>query len=399
MHRHLYTTALAVLLPALSLSGTSAHAKKSSGAPLYISVAAPPVTPQKTVTAQKTSANSSTSGFSNSAYQTGLSFKAKGDANRALIEFLQASKENPKFTAAYYEQALLFREKGHTKLAESALTQALTIDPNYQQARLLLAAIRLESGNVGGATQELSKSLGLELKNKAPGINLNFAPDSSAKAAPAAVSVPAVKDDWTQRLTYLNLHGTNTLKPGEAFMFSEETGEALLILADGQKIRRVIASPRRNSDLIKEKRPELLLPKEYLYKLSAQGKVLDGANGEEMVRPSAVSDANNRSVEREETGWKDADDDLAGNQILRKANLDDYNDSRHFGADSANAANLEPVRQTPTNTELKLDQADKMAVEDGITSNGGFADEFGVDVIMEKTQKVFGWLKKTLRIP
>lgn len=393
MHRDFYTIVLAVLLPALTLSGTSAHAKKSNGAPLYISVAAPPVTPQKTATVLKPASSSSI----NSAYQSGLAFKAKGDANRALIEFLQASKENPNFTAAYYEQALLFREKGHTKLAESALTQALTIDPNYQQARLLLAAIRLESGNVGGATQELSKSLGLELKSKVPGISLNFAPESSAKPTPLAVNVPAAKDDWTQRLTYLNLHGTNTLKPGEAFMFSEETGEALLILADGQKIRRVIASPRRNSDLIKEKRPELLLPKDYLYKLSAQGKVLDGADGEEMVRPRAVSDANNRSVEREESGWKDADDDLAGNQILRKANLDDYDDSRHFGSDSANSKNAEPVRQTPSSTELKLEQADKIAVEDGITSNGGFADE--LDVIMEKTQKVFGWLKKTLRIP
>lgn len=380
MHRDLYTIAYAALLTALLSSGSQAHAKKSAGGPVYISVAAPPVTPQKTATVQKPSGSPST----NSAYQAGLAFKAKGDGNRALIEFLQASKENPRFTAAYYEQALLFREKGHTKLAESALLQALAVEPGYQQARLLLAAIRLESGNVGGATQELSKSLGLDIKSKAPAINLNFAPETAAAPKP----VTSTKDEWTQRLTYLNLHGTNTLKPGEAFLFSEETGEALLILADGQKIRRVIATPRRNSDLIKEKRPELLLPKEYLYKLSAQGKVLDAAAGEEAVRPSAVSDANNRAEEKE--------DELAGNQILRKPNLDDYDESRHF---TGSTESMEPVRSTAANTELKLEQADKMAIEDGITSNGGFGDEFGIDVFMEKTQKVFGWLKKTLRIP
>lgn len=370
MHRDLHTIAYAALLPALILSGSQAHAKKSAGGPVYISVAAPQVTPQKTSSVQKPSGSASP----NSAYQAGLAFKGKGDGNRALIEFLQASKENPRFTAAYYEQALLFREKGHTKLAESALLQALAIEPGYQQARLLLAAIRLESGNVGGATQELSKSLGLEIKSKAPAINSN--------------PMPSAKDEWTQRLTYLNLHGTNTLKPGEAFLFSEETGEALLILADGQKIRRVIATPRRNSDLIKEKRPELLLPKDYLYKLSTQGKVLDSSTGEEAVRQSAVSDANNRAEEKE--------DELAGNQFLRKPNLDDYNENRHF---TGSAESLEPARSTTANTELKLEQADKIAIEDGITSNGGFGDEFGIDVFVEKTQKVFGWLKKTLRIP
>ena len=103
--------------------------------------------------------------------EKGLYLKQKNDLNGALIEFLNATQENPHLVKGFYEQALIFRERGYRKLAESALEQALSTRPEYTEARVLLATVRLEQGNFGGAVQELSKSLGLtpnsELHNNA----------------------------------------------------------------------------------------------------------------------------------------------------------------------------------------------------------------------------------------
>lgn len=98
--------------------------------------------------------------------EKGLYLKQKSDLNGALIEFLNATQENPRLVKGFYEQALIFRERGYRKLAESALEQALALKPDYTEARILLATVRLEQGNLGGAVQELSKSLGLASESK-----------------------------------------------------------------------------------------------------------------------------------------------------------------------------------------------------------------------------------------
>ncbi|HEY9788710.1 MAG TPA: hypothetical protein V6D17_25200, partial [Candidatus Obscuribacterales bacterium] len=94
-----------------------------------------------------------------------MAFKKSGDWNRALVEFLKASQQNPRLARAFYEQALIFREQGYSKLAESALGQALAVSDSIKadkrqsaryrsisekdlaQIRLLLATVRLEQGN------------------------------------------------------------------------------------------------------------------------------------------------------------------------------------------------------------------------------------------------------------
>ncbi len=97
------------------------------------------------------------SSYPKSHLERGFYLKQKNDLNGALIEFLNATQENPHLVKGFYEQALIFRERGYRKLAESALEQALSIKPDFSEARVLLATIRLEQGNFGGAVQELSK--------------------------------------------------------------------------------------------------------------------------------------------------------------------------------------------------------------------------------------------------
>lgn len=119
-------------------------------------------------------------------YKIGLSLKAKGEVNRALVEFLKATHKNPRQINAFYEQALIFRKQGYLKLADSSLEQALRIakTPTNSKAikrrgnfvfppadvnkiRLLLATIRLEQGNISSAAQQMAESLGLEFSKPA----------------------------------------------------------------------------------------------------------------------------------------------------------------------------------------------------------------------------------------
>lgn len=105
-------------------------------------------------------------------YRSGLALKAKGNTNRALVEFLKATQKNPRQINAFYEQALIFRQQGYLKLADSSLQQALRIakttaknlnSNDLTRIRLLLATVRLEQGNIGSAAEELSRSLGITL--------------------------------------------------------------------------------------------------------------------------------------------------------------------------------------------------------------------------------------------
>jgi hypothetical protein len=43
-------------------------------------------------------------------------------------------------------------------------------------------------------------------------------------------------------------------------MFSEETGEAVIFLTDGTRIRRIITAPQDTHELVKARRPDMLIP-------------------------------------------------------------------------------------------------------------------------------------------
>jgi hypothetical protein len=92
---------------------------------------------------------------------------------------------------------------------------------------------------------------------------------------------PNSDDPWSVRLRYLADHGTGTLKEGEAFMFSEESGEATLFLADGQTVRRTIYLPRDAQEVVKQRRPDILTPDDLLYNLSLLAKLMPKASDAE----------------------------------------------------------------------------------------------------------------------
>lgn len=457
---------LLATLVALSLSGGQARASGKA-----IAMTSPALPDGRGSSDNRTTDTDSRRARAREFYKSGLNARKEGDRNKALIDLLKATREDPKFVDAYYEQALLFRDQKFHKLAISRLEQALAIDPRYQPARILLATIKLEQGNVSDAAELLGKTLGIEIAKEKPaeevpsvsvlqtiheGIprevstassarqeqrpipepmqvpepapepaspdrlppvkkkakkstrqkirqalarrynrfhkkdkhvhrrkpwiarmfklpepfkhgfftgapssapleaesqGLDLAPssvpmdelkaeppvreepkkdetpgaeiattDNTAKLelpfsvedlhknlvssdwlmsslprrddkprsvsrakepdakAPIKAKPPApqpAEDEWTVRLRYLKEHGTGSLKEGEAFMFAEDTGEAVLFLAGGKKIRRVIAQPQTEEEIVKARRPDILVPKELLYDLSLLGKVVD----------------------------------------------------------------------------------------------------------------------------
>lgn len=125
---------------------------------------------------------------SQSHMERGMALLSKQDLDRALIEFLNAAKDNPLNIKAYYEQAVIFNQKGYGKLAQSALQQALTIKPDYKDARVLLASIYLQGGNISQAAGELVRSLGLSpLKAPLPpGATHNRSANAVAQTSTAA---------------------------------------------------------------------------------------------------------------------------------------------------------------------------------------------------------------------
>lgn len=99
--------------------------------------------------------------------------------------------------------------------------------------------------------------------------------------------VPPIQDKWTEKLTLLNKNGTGSLKRGEAFMFSEDTGEAVLFLSDGSKIRRIIAPKQSAEQIVKLRRPDVMVPKELLYDTSLLGKVVNRTTPKSSFRTSS----------------------------------------------------------------------------------------------------------------
>jgi tetratricopeptide (TPR) repeat protein len=389
-------------------------------------------------------------------YEQGLAFKKSGDNNRALIEFLQAIKENPRCTKAFYEQALLFRQKGYPKLAESSLCQALAIDPAFRDARILLAAVRLEAGNTGGAVQELTRSLGLsspqaqEQKAIAPQTSapvkaavkptlvtppvnlpvdsnkpkggLQFIPEGSSANDSTSVQKkdtaksPASKqvdnDAWAKRLKYLSVHGTGTLKAGEAFMFSEETGEAVIFLTDGTRIRRIISTPQDTHELVKARRPDMLIPADLLYKLSTLGKLVAG-DPSALIDPNASENPESEPAKKKEYFDADLDSEdqtedatakKARKQKPEKGTLGELMDSNETDnsdnkfthkvilEDSPNDRASSPIIPNDATKGPNMDSTEPSSMKD-------FNKDPVNDSLMDKTQKLFGWFKKALHLP
>jgi hypothetical protein len=479
--------------------------------------------------------------LANGHFLQGLKLKHEGKKSLALVEFLQAVKENPRFTQALYEQALIFREKGFTKLALSALSQAIKIDPSFKDARLLSATIKLESGDTLAAQSELSAGLGLPALSmvsstkttitlpsktasttptKGAGATITFGNNNQAmlaqpgrlKTMPSATTRAAIKaddatcvapfpgnlnslaarqensknrlsftpdtttskgsgitnnleaysnlkvekrseedspeDEWVSKLRYLAKNGTTSLRPGEAFMFAEDSGEAVLFLSNGQKIRRIIAKPKDKQTIVKERRPDMLLPQDVMIKLSTLGKLVaqDPARALEIATDTELQKilASPPATKKNQDTYGDYhDNNFLESPYLKESELErnsakaidarlnkNLNDSPFADEGNSSLPNSASSSKSKKGSELTsiLDAEGKSNYLDDYKATGNkenlnseipngqtssaqsasaskskagdplkeFENELPADSFMEKTQKFFSWIRKSL---
>lgn len=97
-------------------------------------------------------------------------------------------------------------------------------------------------------------------------------PAAPPKPVPAQPAPP--EDEFAKRMKYLLANGTASLRPGEAFMFSEETGEGVLFLPSGS-VRRKIAQPKDHDEVARLRRPDIVDSQgDVTYQLSLLGKII-----------------------------------------------------------------------------------------------------------------------------
>lgn len=103
---------------------------------------------------------------------------------------------------------------------------------------------------------------------------LRTIPASQARTETPKAPPPPPEDAVTKRMRYLLEHGTSNLKQGEAFMYSEETGEGILFLPGQEAQRRKLHAPQDHEQVIQNRRPDIVEPKDLQYSLSLLGKLL-----------------------------------------------------------------------------------------------------------------------------
>lgn len=147
--------------------------------------------------------------------------------------------------------------------------------PANTQASQVVSQVRAQSGIV---TKQAAPDAITFAAPRLPQSSLNYAETGIQKSraiAPVKSEIAGqVEDAWTLKLRDLALHGTDSLRGGEAFMFSEETGDATLFLTNGQVINRHVLPPRDPEEVTKARRPDMNDPKGLQYNLSLLGKLL-----------------------------------------------------------------------------------------------------------------------------
>ncbi len=348
-------------------------------------------------------------------YQLGLALKAKGNTNKALVEFLKATQKNPRQINAFYEQALIFRQQGYLKLADSSLEQALRIarssaktagkravhpkkfnENDLTRIRLLLATVRLEQGNVGSAAEELSRSLGITLT--APGTNTESGDKSSTDASPTTIlqlhpKVEEIAEKKTSRVKTTHIN--------EDDLWSEPKDSKESKIAAKLESEKESAADATVSDLIKEGFAEL---KDHVFNpLSILGlprismdseKAESGKQKEKQPRRSFWSEAKRRAAERAEKAAHERK--LAAEK--KRAEIQRIKEEKRLAQEKRVADAKALAEEKKLAAAQKLAEEKRLKEEKQHSQEKRFADtaKVGEEKTVEEKKERRGWLEKHL---
>jgi tetratricopeptide (TPR) repeat protein len=124
------------------------------------------------------------------------SFRAKGDFDRALVDYDQAIAFNPKNAGAYVNRAQVWEKKGRHDEALKDYAEAIRLDPEMWQAYFNRAISFREAGEFGKAIEDMSEVMKLKP---------DYAPAYVARAADyyRLGQIDKALEDWN-RVTELN---------------------------------------------------------------------------------------------------------------------------------------------------------------------------------------------------
>lgn len=173
--------------------------------------------------------------------------------------------------------------------ALDALPIPLPTDPSQVQTatRLVREGFKFVSENQSEpgsylASRSRTKSRKSHPRSYTVSVSTSVAPHVVPSGRHASAPLPnGISDDsFARRMRFLVANGTCTLKKGEAFMFSEETGEGVLFLQEGGSVRRKIAAAQDPLQVVQSRRPDVVSGDDVRYQLELLGRVMPPQNNQ-----------------------------------------------------------------------------------------------------------------------
>ena len=101
----------------------------------------------------------------------GEAYRSKGDMDRAIADYTEALRLNPKYALAYSNRGLAYRDKGDTDRAIANLTEAIRLDPKSAIAYNNRGSAYWRKGENDRAIADYTEALRLDPKNAIAYVN------------------------------------------------------------------------------------------------------------------------------------------------------------------------------------------------------------------------------------
>ena len=95
-------------------------------------------------------------------YSRGLAYYDKGDDDRAIAEYNEAIRLDPKFAQAYSSRGLAYDHKGDLGHADPDYNEAIRLDPKYAQAYFNRGNAYYQKGDDDRAIADYSEAIRLD---------------------------------------------------------------------------------------------------------------------------------------------------------------------------------------------------------------------------------------------
>ena len=92
----------------------------------------------------------------------GIAYRAKGDTNRAIADYTEAMRRDPKYAKAYYNRGNAYSDKGDTDRAIADYSAAIRLEPTYANAYYNRGNAYSSKGDTDRAIADYSETIRLE---------------------------------------------------------------------------------------------------------------------------------------------------------------------------------------------------------------------------------------------